>query len=305
MFRDFADNNNLVVESGISPLTQCALAASGPYCAIFNATMGSGEVLISQIQAVDRIGNDSAAEVYLANMFDYVLNQSICRNTYRFDDWYEDYESYSTGTSTWFSGTDWLRLDVNKPGEGMQSYNSFIVTDSIGGNTTKKAHGASWHYGAWHVRTLGEVGPVDEVTVTGQVAKWVEGHATWPMVCHIWVGGVGIGISGNNISYGNWDEAAYMYWPPVTKVGNDISLSTWYDVKIDYHQVPGVNNDRADLYYKKASEPDWITVVTDYNTMHDLGSNVATIFCNDDDEPVHEGYIDNVLLFVEKRDVPD
>jgi beta-galactosidase/beta-glucuronidase len=71
MFYDFTGHKNLVFPAGISPLNKNALMASGKNCVLFDATIGSGEIILSQIDALSRLDIDPVASRYLRNLFDY------------------------------------------------------------------------------------------------------------------------------------------------------------------------------------------------------------------------------------------
>lgn len=210
----------------------------------------------------------------------------------------EDYESYDVNDGTWYSGSDWSRLLVTRSDQNTYYYDTQVKTDSVGGNTSQKLCGRPYNYGAWHAHDIGYYTSKDDVIITAQAAVSGSTHSTWPIACHIWIGGVALGISGDNIAYGAIDEARYIYTneptsPPFTSLSFQITADTWYDLKIVYHQVDGNDNDIADLYYKNANSQDWIEVITDFNTNSDVtdSNNFDTIFCN---SGTYDGYIDNV-----------
>lgn len=213
--------------------------------------------------------------------------------------WSDDYEDYSTGIS-WYTGTDWSRIPTYKADtNSTYTYNSGVTTSSFGSNSTKKLSGYSYNYGAWHARAIGDYNSSDDIIVTGQVAVKDGTHSTWPVACHIWVGGIALGISGDNISYGRLEKGSYVAWnypstPPFTSITKTIDPNIWYDLMIVYHQNSGNDNDTADLYYKKSGEGRWINIIKGYQANADItdSNDVGTVFCNG----AYFGFIDNLTV---------
>jgi lysophospholipase L1-like esterase len=77
MFRNFNGFKNLVNYTVLTPLNENAILASGDSCILFDAKVGKGEIIISQVKASDRVEIDPIARKYMTNLLNYFLNQEI------------------------------------------------------------------------------------------------------------------------------------------------------------------------------------------------------------------------------------
>lgn len=191
--------------------------------------------------------------------------------------WVDNFDSYALNQSFWSgeyqAGVPWYNVS-NPSGK----YARMQVWD-IGGNTSQKFVELGWN-SVTYSRAIGEYGALDQVELIAQVANYhasaTAGHPSWPLAGHVVLGGVALGIGGDDICYQVLSGAA-----PTTTIDNNtvtrvaaVDFKTWYDVKIVISQVAGANNDTADLYYKLSSNSDWITIATGLATNQDLGTNV-------------------------------
>ncbi len=242
-------------------------------------------------------------------------------------DWFEDFESYNTIVSDdiilyitdgnfWEDQPDvpWHRygsddyfaiLDPAASFSGTPLFSTYVP--NVGGNNTKMLWELWYGTYAWYHRSLGAVGALDNVVATAEVA--VAGpsvHTAWPLANHIMVGGVAIGISANKISYSKivpGQAPAPNNVSIFTPVGNPILVNTWYEVKIVYYQMPGANNDIADIYYRQKGTTDWVTVVTDFATGSDLGTELFVVGQNGPKE--YLGFIDNISVAITSKSCGD
>lgn len=220
-------------------------------------------------------------------------------------DWFEDFESYNTIVADditfyksdgqfWEDQPDvpWQRyvdddlhndrfviLDPTANFSGSPLYSTYVP--NVGGNNTKMLWELWYGLPAWYNRSLGTVDASEKVIATAEVA--IAGpsvHTAWPFANHIMVGGVAVGISANRISYGRLSPGqapAPNNVGILTPFGSPILANTWYEVKIVYHQVPGLNNDIADIYCRQKGTEDWITVVSNFATDSDLGTELFVV----------------------------
>lgn len=242
-------------------------------------------------------------------------------------DWFEDFESYNTIVSDdiifyiqdgqfWEDQPDvlWHRygsgdyfaiLDPAANFSGSPLFSTFIP--NVGGNNTKMLWELWYGTPAWYNRSLGTVGLLDNVVVTAEVA--VAGpavHTAWPFANHIMLGGVAIGLSANKISYAKLSPGqapAPDNISILTPFGNPVLVNTWYEVKIVYHQMPGINDDIADIYCRQKGSADWITVATDFATDSDLGTELYVVGQNGPKE--YLGFIDNINVAITPKSCGD
>lgn len=214
--------------------------------------------------------------------------------------WADSFDGYALNSSSWYSGTSWER-PTPVPG------NSNIVTTTLGSNSTPKFTGVPW-YTAWNFRTFGTtISPTADVQVTARVAQALNGAAPsavgWPLSNHIILSNMAIGIDAGHISYGivDYNDTRKLVSRNYTQVAL-IEGEIWYDVKLIIHQIPGVNNDTADLYYKKATDILWTLIATNVNTNHDLDGKVWLHTYNIS-TGLYMGYIDDIVLILVESEV--
>lgn len=216
--------------------------------------------------------------------------------------WTDTFDTYTGGSvTTWATGTPW---NTTVAGINFAGTN-YLTSAGLTGNTTNKLTGrtaSNYGYQSWLSRDFGtQIQVGEKVTVTAQVAQTLNGKLAdqvgWPLSDHIFLSNVGIGIADGDICYGilNYGYTATNTVRPYTDV-TVIDGQNWYDVKIVVTSVAGTNNDTADLYYKKASDSQWITVVQGLNTEHDLDGKVYYHGYNYNG--VYMGYMDNVELSI-------
>lgn len=80
MFRDFADNDNLVNRSVLIPLNNNAILASANNTVLFDAIIGKGEILVSLVETLNLQSQDPVAHRYMNNLLDYFINQTVDPN---------------------------------------------------------------------------------------------------------------------------------------------------------------------------------------------------------------------------------
>ncbi len=204
-------------------------------------------------------------------------------------DWFDDFESYAVNQSYWSgesqAGVPWY--NVSNPVKygrifklGCRPADPGTATDwKIQDNESGILFGLGYN-NVTYSRAIGDYGVSDQVELIAQVANYhgtlSAGHPSWPLAGHIVLGGVGLGIGGDDISYQVLSGAA-----PTATIDNTtvtrvaaVDFKTWYDVRIVINQVAGFDNDTADLYYKLSSSSEWITITTGLATNQDLGTNV-------------------------------
>ncbi len=189
-------------------------------------------------------------------------------------DWSDDFEGYILNNSFWSgeSQTTVPWYNVSNP----IKYARIQVWD-IGGSTNQKFIPLGWN-NVTYSRSLGLFGSGDTVEVTAQVANYhattTAGHPSWPLAGHIVLGGVALGIGGDDICYQVLSGAAptaTLDHTTVTRFAPAL-FKTWYDVKIVINQAAGAN--KADLYYKLSTNSDWIQIVSNLATNQDIGTNL-------------------------------
>ncbi len=236
------------------------------------------------------------------------------RSTNYVDLWSDDFESYAVNQSYWSgesqAGVPWY--NISNPVQygrifklGCRPADPGTATDwKIQDNESGILFGLGWNK-VWYSRDIvgtdpNVIGATSTIEITAQLANYshtgTAGHPSWPLGDHLVVGGVAIGIGGDDMTYQVLNAN-----PPAVVIDNTtvtrvapVLFKTWYDVKIVYKKIEGTNNDKADLYYKLASSQDWIAAASDLQLSQDLGSKVYLFVYGAD----QLGAVDNIAVKV-------
>jgi hypothetical protein len=212
-------------------------------------------------------------------------------------DWYEGFESYEVAQKNWCQilGVPWQSISEREA--------AVKTVSSQSGVTTKALCFQPWRYNVWHCRPLTgfdpEVAP-KFVTLTANVMIPKHLHEVWPFANHVAIGNVAIGISGGRITYGRVTRShttrkqGALPITSFTKVGEHISPDTWYEVKIEYRHISGVNNDLATLSYRMLGDQKWNLVKSDFQAEADLENDPTVYLIGDTGPPRYMGCIDKV-----------
>ena len=209
----------------------------------------------------------------------------------------DDFETYFLSNRSWADkpGVPWEKIGLDE---------SAITEAAIGINSTRKVSMYNYRYDIWYKLPMAGYDPnntdnlAEPLIVTAEVAVSGSVHDSFPFANHIMVGNAAIGISGEKIAYGVVEvgAATRMYSMSfLTKVGSAVVSEQWYEVKIEYTQVAGANNDTASLYYRPKGTSYWTTVVTDLETGYDLSKDLNVYFLGDvGDKGLNEAHLDNI-----------
>lgn len=210
----------------------------------------------------------------------------------------ENFENYIVDVNLWFEEPEasaWHQI-----GPDVATISSIPVAS----NNTKKLKQCNWKYNLWYAMDFpaaynvnDPINQAEPLIVTADVAISGTLHGSWPFANHIMVGKVALGISGDDIAYGIVEpgDSTRIATVSLLEHADQIEANKWYEVKIVYHQVPGTNNDTADLYYRIKGMSTWIEVITDYPTTTDLSSDLHVYTIGDfGDSNLNVGYIDNI-----------
>ena len=207
--------------------------------------------------------------------------------------WDENFESYTVDRADWYAlpSSEWKRLGKDEAS----------IKNRTNGN--KVLSYRTYRYNVWHYRPLtGLKSKSNLITVSADILVGPAVHQTLPLANHIAIGGIAIGISGNKIAFGNvtpgkTTRTKNRSWiTSFIKVGEKISPDTWYQVKIEYKQIPGNDNDLASLYYRKKGEKDWILAEKDFATEFDLEKDTNIYLTSDTGPAQYLGAIDNISV---------
>jgi hypothetical protein len=208
----------------------------------------------------------------------------------------ETFESYCLLNPTWDSrpGVFWEKIGTR---------DCTIQEIEIGNNSTKKVAMYNYRYDIWYKHPLVGFDPFDvknqsePLIVTAEVAVSGTIHDSWPFATHIMVGNAAIGIHGNKIAYGivpAGTATRSFSTSFLTKVEeSNIVSNQWYEVKIEYSQVEGINNDTASMYYRAKGSQDWLIAISSLATGYDLTED-PNIYFHGDVGDTNISYIDNI-----------